>query len=138
MRKRIELTDSMNDMLFKMSEGNPGGLNVLMGLMDRDPLVFLALDDMNIRGTQIWIGYKDWCKENMDLFRKLISSRDANLVKGINIQAARQGTKDKAVTGGVSYEKDASKLEYTDEEMAQLAKEDMPKIEGKEEGQERS
>ena len=59
MRKRIELTDSMNDMLFKMSEGNPGGLNVLMGLMDRDPLVFLALDDMNIRGTQIWIGYKD-------------------------------------------------------------------------------
>ena len=135
MRKRIELTDSMEDIICEMSEGNPGGLIVLMQLMTRDPLIFLHLDDMNIRGTQIWIGFKDCCKKNIDLFIKLINSRDENLVKGINIKASRQGTRDKAVTGGASCERDASKLEFTDEEMKKLAEEDMQAIEYEEEQQ---
>ena len=65
MRTPINLSDSTLDMIVAMSEGNPGALTVLMGMLESDnpaaTMMILHLDDMNIRGTQIWVGYKDHC-----------------------------------------------------------------------------
>jgi hypothetical protein len=57
------------DTLILMAEGNPGALNVLIELEKSDNLVWaMHLDDMNIRGTQIWLGYKDYCKQDLNKF----------------------------------------------------------------------
>lgn len=89
MRKNIELTDSVFDMLVKMAEGNPGAVSVLSQMLQKSgaiagPMRILDLDDMNIRGPQIWIGYKDHCKEDITLFIRKVFERDSQLVAAIN------------------------------------------------------
>lgn len=80
MTRGIKLTDSPLDTLLKMAEGNPGALTFMLVLKEHFPehpyrenlkganeeprlSIFgflLDLDDMNIAGTQIWLGYKYW------------------------------------------------------------------------------
>ena len=75
MNVRIKLTDTMADVAYKMSEGNPGSLNVIVDLMDKadaiDPdcgfpmLHILGLDTLGVYGPRIWMLYKDVCKEDL-------------------------------------------------------------------------
>lgn len=87
-REKIELTDNVMDVVVKMSEGNPGGLSVLTEILKKEPtdgfFTILTLDDMNIRGTQIWIGYKDHCNSDLDVFIKAVKDRDQAMVDKIN------------------------------------------------------
>lgn len=89
-RGKINLDGSNIDLIAQMSEGNPGAMTVLVGLMKvpnlkpPGPLFLLHLDDMNIRGSQIWVGYKDYCKEDMPAFAKAVQDRDPNMVAMIN------------------------------------------------------
>jgi len=78
MRERIGFNDTTKDILIRMSEGNPGGLTVMMELLkDGDNLIRLFdLDDMNIWGTQIWIGYKDYCESDIKKFIECVKYRD--------------------------------------------------------------
>lgn len=104
MREPISLSDSTMDMVIAMSEGNPGGLSVLMDMLKSDdpaaPMMVLSLDDMNIRGTQIWLGYKDHCGSDMAVFLQAIKDRDPAMVATINEQS---GIKEQAVTSGASF-----------------------------------
>ena len=102
-RKPIQLTDTMMDTMVKMSEGNPGGLRVLLEVYSKDPLMILGLDDMNIRGWQIWVGYKDFCKCDLDLFIEKIKERSGDMVDIINQEAIRGGYPVRAVTSGASF-----------------------------------
>ena len=76
MKEKIKLTDSTQDILFKMSEGNPGALTVLLKMLaetkdiDPDNMLggfgpILSLDTLNLYGSQIWMLYKDVCKESL-------------------------------------------------------------------------
>lgn len=106
MREEIKLDTSAMDLIVSMSEGNPGAVTVIAQLLkDKDMgLIFLLnLDDMNIRGTQIWVGYKDYCKEDIDKFREAVKKRDPEMVAKINAEGLRGNHKDKAVVGGASY-----------------------------------
>lgn len=89
-REKISLKDSVQDVIVKMSEGNPGAINVLIQLYDpKDPeTVFemLQLDDMNIRGSQIWVGFKDFAGGDMKKFRAAIRSRDREMLHVINME----------------------------------------------------
>ena len=112
MREKITGSISIQQMVILMSEGNPGGLSVLCKLLDKSPEVnftyLLDLDDMNIRGSQIWIGYKDYCKEDLEEFKKAVRGRDSKMVEMINYEMSGFGTvplKEKAVTGGASFER---------------------------------
>lgn len=69
---KIGLQDTMMDVMVKMADGNPGAITVLMDLMRVVPTVdpasalgwlgpILLLDDENIRGSNIWVLYKDIC-----------------------------------------------------------------------------
>lgn len=95
------------DTLLAMAEGNPGAGTVLGEMMNgEDPAgltLVLHLDDMNIRGTQIWIGYKNHCGSDLKVFLQAIKDRDPAMVATINEMAALQGTKEKAVTRGASF-----------------------------------
>ena len=104
-RKEIDMMASTMDFLVAMSEGNPGAINVLMQMMDKSEmglLDILSLDDMNIQGTQIWIGYKDYCGQDIDKFIECVRNRDNDMIAKINEEGLRGNHKDKAVYSGAS------------------------------------
>lgn len=104
MRKELRLDMSFVELVTTMSEGNPGCVNALMSLIEADPktgmLLFLHLDDMNIRGTQAWIGYKDYCGCDIQKFIEAIKSRDAGMVEKINQVGMLGNHEHKAVRHG--------------------------------------
>ena len=104
-REPIKLTDTMMETIIKMAEGNPGALRVLMELYSKNPFSFLGLDDMNIRGWQVWVGYKDYCKCDLDLFIKKIKERSLEMIDVINKEATMMKSPLTAVPGGASFPK---------------------------------
>jgi hypothetical protein len=72
MKSRIELTDTIMDIMVKMSDGNPGAASCLIDIMnnaaDIDPQdaltplgPILALDTHGIYGSSIYILWSDKC-----------------------------------------------------------------------------
>jgi hypothetical protein len=105
MREKIVLSDELIDIMVKMSEGNHGAVEVLTSLVrlnDRPGLLvmLLDLDDMNIRGSQIWVGFKDHCNSDIAWFKRAILARDPDMVDTIN--AACGSCSEKAVVWGGS------------------------------------
>ena len=98
--------DTIMDVLLTMSEGNPGGMTVLGELLKSDAnlgfWLVLDLDDMNIRGSQIWVGFKDHCKEDLHTFIAAVRRRDPEMVKTINAAFAYDKDAPQAVTHGGS------------------------------------
>lgn len=80
-------SDSMQDAIVKLSAGNPDALRVLYELLQSDPVMgfmrILDADDMGLKGPSIWLGYKDFAKENLDTFMKALESRDPEMVRVI-------------------------------------------------------
>lgn len=72
---RVKGTDSLIDVLVKMSDGNPGASTVLARLSKHwhvidphnvlGPLAVLLLDTFRVYGEDIWIFYKDVCGSNL-------------------------------------------------------------------------
>lgn len=73
---RIQLQDSMIDVIKKMAGGNIGALRVLMEIIEKSPIIdpqgamgglgaILSLDTENIYEERIWMLYKDVCGENI-------------------------------------------------------------------------
>ena len=106
-RKELAMTNNLKDILIVLSEGNPGALRVMMDWLQKDGdscfMSFLNLDDMNIRGSQIWVGFKDHCKEDMSKFIECVNSRDEDMVNTINREFITGNHK--AVTSGASSER---------------------------------
>ena len=104
MREKIGMMTTQSEMAAIMSEGNPGALSVICQILQADPLegfmTLLNLDDMNIRGSQIWLGYKDHCREDIKLFIWCVKNRDRNMVETINLEP---GERPKVVTSGASF-----------------------------------
>lgn len=65
---------SIMDMIMVMSEGNPGALNVIMGMMSdpRSMIDILLLDSLDIRGSKIWMLYSDCCEQNKKKFDRTL------------------------------------------------------------------
>lgn len=93
--EKISLTDSPKDIVIKMSEGNPGAINVMMALLTQEAgepvadlrfMDLLHMDDMGMRGPAIWIGFKDHCGQDLAKFRAAIRSRDPEMVKTIQAE----------------------------------------------------
>ncbi|MFK5600208.1 hypothetical protein ACFZ8E_24895 [Methylobacterium sp. HMF5984] len=102
-RKRFRLGDP--DGLYTLSEGNPGALTVIMAAAKHLPspqdfMFLLSLDDMNIRGPQIWVAYKDICGGNLTKLAELVERRDADLVAAVNLTIPDG---ERAVTSGASF-----------------------------------
>jgi len=104
MRQKIGLETNQKELAAMMSEGNPGALSVICQIMKDGPMEFmmtiLDLDDMNIRGSQIWLGYKDHCEEDIEKFIECVKGRDKDMVETINREP---GERPRAVTSGASF-----------------------------------
>ncbi len=123
-RKKIELDDSVFDVIYKMSEGLPGAIVGITELMKSDEagvMLLLGLDDMNIRGSQVWEAYKYLYNEDGKKFADAVRKRDKKMVDFINEELASVGG-EKAVTGGASFDrtKTPDKYRFTEKEVEQL------------------
>ena len=105
-REQIELSDTGKDVVLKMSDGNPGAIRVMADILNKyeqEGLMFLLdLDDMNIRGSQIWIGFNDYCNEDLGKFVACIKDRDRSMVNEINRVGKSGNHNHRAVVGGAS------------------------------------
>ena len=75
---RIELSDTIQDAIVKLSEGNPGAINVMMNMLQSGDEIdpdsafggfgnILSLDTHGIYGSRIWMLFKDVCRENINV-----------------------------------------------------------------------
>lgn len=111
MREKIKLSDTEQTLIAKMSEGNPGASIVLFKLIENnEPFLILDLDDMNIRGSQIWVAYKDYCKEDIVKFKQCITERDEKMVDFLNEYYKKYGKGWLATRSGASFEVVRKKL----------------------------
>jgi hypothetical protein len=92
MKERIELNDTAITMMMKMSEGNPGALNVLTKILEDgakiDPDDFMGsygaifrLDTLGIYGSRIWMLYKDVCKHDIVATLGVLRASQLGIVK---------------------------------------------------------
>ena len=120
-RRRMSLEDNP---IVVMSEGNPGATTVLVKFVQDDIMGLfdiLNLDDMNIRGSQIWLAYKDYCGEDMELLKELVKGRDAGLVEAVNIASVKYDVPFKVVQSGASGYSSPDQFKFTEEEMQKYA-----------------
>lgn len=109
-RKKISLGGSATDMLVVMAEGNPGAIRIMTEVIEKKKensewlRTLLDLDDMNMRGSQIWCAYKIGCGEDLDQFIKRVNDRDPELVKAVNDLDESGRGPEVAVIGGGSFE----------------------------------
>lgn len=92
----LQLEDTGLDVFMKMSEGNPGAMTVLMQIFEKtqeiDPEntlgglgVILCLDTMGLRGSRIWMLYKDVCGESMLELQILMRANQLGVISTDNI-----------------------------------------------------
>jgi hypothetical protein len=76
--------DTINDVIFKLSEGHPAAASVLAELLqDRVSGLFacMDIDDMDLRGPEIWFAYHEMCSGNLAEFRGRLAAHDENLLR---------------------------------------------------------
>lgn len=93
-RRKINMYGSVIDTLVLMAEGNPGAISVLTQI---ELIDVFHLDDMNMRGAQIWVAYKDYCREIIKDFSKAIRARDQKMIELVNLHS---GLNEVAVQSG--------------------------------------
>ncbi len=74
--EKINLDMSFMQMIMVMGEGNPGAITVLANMMNDDPIMgpirILHLDHYEIRGSKLWMLFKDCCGQNLEkMYRTL-------------------------------------------------------------------
>lgn len=65
-----DLNMSIHDIIIALAEGNPGAVTTLAKILNSDPmnlLVVLLFDTYNIYGSHIYIAYKHYAKEDIDV-----------------------------------------------------------------------
>lgn len=67
-----------------MSEGNRSVFNLLKVVAQVDPNLVLVLDDMNMRGAQIFAGCIGYCESWMPRFLSCIRARDPDMIAYVN------------------------------------------------------
>jgi hypothetical protein len=99
MKTKIEMTDSLEDMMFKMSEGNPGALNVCLQMLqdgeqiDPDSAMgglgaILSLDTLRLYGSKIWMLYKDVCEQDLSKMLAVLRGCQLGYVSGEQVRHA--------------------------------------------------
>jgi len=116
-RAPVRLDMTTQELVMEMSEGNPGAINVMMLLLreEKDIGIFkiFILDDMNIRGTQIWIAYKDACNQDLKVLDECLRDpkKRLDMIETINKVGKMGNHPWKAIESGASELKDRPKLD---------------------------
>lgn len=105
---KINVGDTVATMAIKMGEGNPGGLSVVIRLINHKGksgsdgmLHLLLLDVLEIYGSKLWMLYKDCCGEDFDVLIKTILSFDIKVLTKEQIHEHIKGGKPFNAVGGI-------------------------------------
>jgi len=71
----------MKSRIIELAKGNPGAVTVLVELIRINPLLLETLEELNIRGPQIWVAYKDWAKMDMNKLSEGIMTGDPEMIE---------------------------------------------------------
>jgi hypothetical protein len=83
-------TDTLMDTMVKMSKGNPGAATVLGRLMP-DVIPILTLDQLGVYGSDIWVLFKDVCRQDLDLMTLVLESYNRGWVTKGQIKETLSG-----------------------------------------------
>lgn len=74
MAEKINGNMNMMEMVMIMSEGNPGAMSVIMGMMQdlTGPRDILMLDSMDIRGSHLYMLNNDCCRRDPAKFKRTL------------------------------------------------------------------
>ena len=76
LKNNLKLTeeDSMKDVAMKMSEGNPGALQVVMKLLSNpgDLMYILACDKIGLYGSRLYMLWNDCCDRDIEAFKSVL------------------------------------------------------------------
>lgn len=96
---RLKIDMNTNDMLFALSEGNPGAITVMMDSVrenrDIDPDnwagelgMILNLDMCEVYGSRIWRLYKDVCGERLPRTAAMLRAVQLGIIDRTELDAA--------------------------------------------------
>lgn len=127
-RSDLNIFNDYAAVVAQMSEGNPGALDAMMQAIrqiETPSLVcefLLSLDDMNMRGQQIYVAYSDYSGRDAMKFVENAVLRDPEMVAKVNRECAYHSEYGsflhKAVTAGGS----SNRQMFTPEETQELRK----------------
>jgi hypothetical protein len=103
-RAKLSATATWNEITDIITEGHFGSADALLQIIRRAPSpldIIFDLDDMNMRGRQIWHAWHDVCGQDMAAFVQRVTDRDSALVDGVN--ALTPGEPERAVRQGGSF-----------------------------------
>ncbi|MCP4354299.1 MAG: hypothetical protein GY793_01455 [Proteobacteria bacterium] len=71
------------EFLANLVDGHPGAMSVIKRILQKGEAFyghFQIMKDLEITGVRIWIGYKVYSEEKLDVFLKAISKRDEKMI----------------------------------------------------------
>ena len=80
----LHLDLDLSQTIHLMSEQVLGTYELLLRLVKTDPMLLLTLDDMNMRGRQIWMAFNGYCGRDFEKFVLCTSSRKQEMVEFVN------------------------------------------------------
>lgn len=106
-REPLRSSHSVEEVVTVLSDGTENARFVLEGILEETDDeevtlgIWLTLDDMNMRGNQIWVAFAGFAQGDMEFFQVAILSRSQDMVDYVN---ARQDPNFpyQAVTSGAS------------------------------------
>lgn len=76
----------MKETVLELAEGNPGAavaLSELVKTQSDAPTLLSTLQERDVRGPYVWVGYKDHCGEDVDEFAEAIRTKSDALFEEI-------------------------------------------------------
>lgn len=90
---KLELTDSLQDVITKLSEGNPGAINFLFEIIKHqgnNPIEsfgeFLTIDSMHLYGSHLYMLWNDCCNRDVEKSLKIIKGYRLGNIKDNDIK----------------------------------------------------
>jgi hypothetical protein len=91
-KTRIQLEDSIQNIIIKMSDGNPGAINTLFEVIKNGEKIdpqsafagvgsILLLDSFGIYGSSIYVLYNDKCNKNIRKFIMLLRAVQLGFIR---------------------------------------------------------
>lgn len=89
---KLLLTDNFDDIVLKMSEGNPGAMTTIFEIfkaknndvIDAIPL-FLTLDMMGLYGSHLYMLWNDSCNRDVEKVIKVIEAYRSGTINNVHI-----------------------------------------------------
>lgn len=99
LKSRITLSGTIGDAVVAMSDGNPGAVNVLLGLLRNTKRIdpddafeglgpIMTLDTLGVYGPKIWMLAKDVCKHELPMMLAVLRAFQLGFISQKQIETA--------------------------------------------------